>query len=113
MPTSVQLGFRHQLREAPLTVVGDLVAPVDNKLRFAAGGELALGATKNRPAPLALRMGFNSQGRDLKTTADDSAIAGFSVGAGLKHRQFAIDYAFTPGLGLGALHRFTVSGSLR
>lgn len=113
MPTSVQLGFRHQLREAPLTVVGDLVAPTDNKLRFAAGGELALGAAKNRPAPLALRMGFNSQGRDLRTTADDSGIAGFSFGAGLKHRQFGIDYAFTPGLGLGALHRFTVSGSLR
>jgi len=113
MPTSVQLGFRHQLREAPFTVVGDLVAPTDNKLRFGVGGELALGVTKTRPAPLALRMGFNSQGRDLKTTADDSGIAGFSFGTGLKYRQFTVDYAFTPGLGLGALHRFTVSGSLR
>jgi len=113
MPTSVQLGFRHQLREAPLLVVGDLIAPTDNKIRFGVGGELSLGATKSRPAPLALRVGFNTQGRDLKTTADDSGIAGFSFGTGLKYQQFAVDYAFTPGLGLGALHRFTISGNLK
>jgi hypothetical protein len=113
LPTSVQAGFRHRLREAPLTVVGDVVAPTDNKLRFGVGGEFDLGAEKNRPAPLALRLGYNSQGRDLKTTSDDSGIAGFSFGAGIRYRQFMLDYAFTPGLGLGTLHRFTVSGSLK
>jgi hypothetical protein len=112
LPTSIQAGFRHRLREAPLAVVGDVAAPTDSKIRFGVGGEFLLGAQKNRPAPLALRLGFNSQGRDLRTTSDDSNIAGFSAGAGIRHRQFMLDYAFTPGLGLGTLHRFTLSGRI-
>jgi len=112
LPTVVRAGLRHQLREAPLVVVGDVELPRDNSVRFGVGGEVRLGATNHRPAPFALRLGYNSQGRDLKTTADDSGIAGFSFGTGLQWRQYMLDYSFTPGLGLGTLHRFTISGSL-
>ena len=112
LPTTFRAGLMHQLREAPFTFVGDIELPKDNKLRFGVGGELKLGGTKKREAPFALRGGFNSQGRDLKTTADDSGIAGFSFGAGFEWRRYTIDYSFTPGVGLGTLHRFTIGGSL-
>lgn len=112
LPTALRAGVRHQLHEAPFLFVGDVELPTDNKIRFGVGGELKLGATRDHPAPFALRAGFNSQGRDLKTTAEDSGIAGFSFGGGVMWRTYAIDYSFTPGLGLGALHRFTIGGSL-
>jgi hypothetical protein len=112
LPTTLITGFRHNLRGAPLLVVGDMSIPSDNAIRFGVGGELALGGNKSQPAPLALRVGYNSQGRDLKTTADDSGIAGFSFGAGLHWRTLRLDYSYTPGLGLGTLHRFTLWGQI-
>ena len=67
---------------------------------------------RNRPAPLALRAGYNSQGRDLHTEAESSEVAGFSAGLGVKWKTLGLDYSFTPGLGLGTLHRFTLSGQI-
>ncbi len=112
LPIAFITGLRHELREAPLLVTADIRVPTNNKVRFGVGGELKLGATRNRPAPIALRAGYSSQGRDLKTTAEDSGIAGFSFGLGLRWRTLLLDYSFTPGLGLGTLHRFTLAGNV-
>jgi hypothetical protein len=112
LPTVFTAGLRHALRGLPLLFVADAIFPTDNEFRFGVGGEVSLGGKKDQPAPLALRVGYNSQGRDLKTTADDSNIAGFAFGLGLRWRQYGLDYSFTPGLGLGTLHRFTLSGQI-
>jgi hypothetical protein len=112
LPTALITGFRHRLRGAPLLVVADMSIPADNKIRFGVGGELTLGGSKSEAAPLALRVGYNTQGRDLRTTADDSGIAGLSFGAGLHWRVYRLDYSYTPGLGLGTLHRFTLWGQI-
>jgi hypothetical protein len=112
LPLSFVAGVRHRLREAPLMVTADVVVPNDNKARFGVGGEVNLGAGRNRPAPLAIRAGYNSQGRDLRTEAEQSGIAGFSFGLGVHWRVYKLDYSYTPGLGLGTLHRFTLSGQI-
>jgi hypothetical protein len=39
-------------------------------------------------------------------------VAGFSAGLGVKWHALALDYSYTPGLGLGTLHRFTLSGQI-
>jgi hypothetical protein len=112
LPLSFVAGVRHRLREAPLMVTADVMVPRDNKARFGVGGEVNLGAGRNRPAPLAIRAGYNSQGRDLRTAAEQSGIAGFSFGLGVQWRVYKLDYSYTPGLGLGTLHRFTLSGQI-
>lgn len=112
LPMTFVAGFRHSLREIPILVTGDARLPNDNKVRFGAGAEVALFKPKNRPAPLLLRLGYNSQGRDLRTAAESSQVAGFSTGLGITWRTLALDYSFTPGLGLGTLHRFTLSGQI-
>jgi hypothetical protein len=112
LPLTFVAGVRHRLREAPLMVTADVRAPKDNKARFGVGGEVNLGAGRDRPAPLAIRAGYNSQGRDLRTAAEQSGIAGFSFGLGVQWRLYKLDYSYTPGLGLGTLHRFTLSGQI-
>jgi hypothetical protein len=112
LPTAFVAGFRHGLREIPVLVTGDVRFPNDNQVRFGAGLEVALFRAKNRPAPICLRLGYNSQGRDLRTEAESSEVAGFSTGLGVAWRDFGLDYSFTPGLGLGTLHRFTLSGQI-
>lgn len=112
LPSVIVAGFRHALRGLPLLVAGDARFPRDNKVRYGAGLEALLFAARNRPAPLALRVGYNSQGRDLRTQAETSEVAGFSTGLGVRFKSLELDYSFTPGLGLGTLHRFTLSGQL-
>jgi hypothetical protein len=112
LPFAALAGFRHGLRGVPLLVAGDVRFPRDNNVRFGAGVEAGLFADRNRPAPLALRLGYNSQGRDLLTEAESSEVAGFSAGLGVKWHALALDYSYTPGLGLGTLHRFTLSGQI-
>lgn len=112
LPTVARAGVRHQMQELPLLFAGDVEFPKDNKIRFALGTEAKFGATRATAAPFALRAGYNTQGRDLRTTSDDSFIAGFSFGGGLRWQKYMFDYSFTPGLGLGSLHCFTISGNL-
>ena len=112
LPMAFVAGFRHGLRGVPLLVAGDVRIPRDNKVRYGAGLEAELFQERNRPAPLALRAGYNSQGRDLRTEAETSEVAGFSAGLGVKWHSLALDYSFTPGLGLGTLHWFTLSGRI-
>ena len=112
LPSAIVAGFRHALRGLPLLVAGDARFPRDNKVRYGAGLEALLFAQRNRPAPLALRVGYNSQGRDLRTLAETSEVAGFSTGLGVRWKALELDYSFTPGLGLGTLHRFTLSGQV-
>lgn len=112
LPLAFVAGLRHGLREAPLLVTLDVRLPNDNKVRLGAGVEAALFRGKNSQAPLSVRMGYNSQGRDLRTSAEPSEVAGFSTGLGITWRSLALDYSFTPGLGLGTLHRFTLSGQI-
>jgi len=112
LPSVILAGFRHGLRGLPLMVAFDARFPRDNDVRFGTGLEALLFAQRNRPAPLALRVGFNSQGRDLRTQAETSETAGFSTGLGVRWKALELDYSFTPGLGLGTLHRFTLSGQI-
>lgn len=113
LPTEIRAGLRHRLRGAPILVVADVLLPRDNKARFAVGFEAMLVSSKSGSSPLALRAGYNSQGRDLVTESSDDAIAGFSTGIGLGWKQYTLDYSFTPRSGLGALHRFTISGQIQ
>lgn len=113
LPTEFRTGLRHSLRGAPLLVVADVLLPRDNKARFGGGLEVTLATSKSASSPLALRAGYNSQGRDLVTESSDDAIAGFSTGLGLGWRRYTLDYSFTPGAGLGTVHRFTISGQLK
>lgn len=61
---------------------------------------------------LALRTGINSFGCDLKTGGGSDIFAGTGIGLGVKVTQFQLDYAFTPMLALGRVHRFTLSFAL-
>lgn len=61
---------------------------------------------------LAARAGYNSLGSDLKTGSGSDISAGLGFGLGVKVLSYQLDYAFTPMLALGRVHRFTLSFAL-
>jgi hypothetical protein len=86
------------LRDSETTVIGE--APrtqsgfgrnVDNAFRHLIfGGEFLLGKQEN----LNLRFGYNHRRRKEMTVGTLRSFAGFSLGVGIRIKQFAIDYSF-------------------
>ena len=83
----------------------DLIKPLYSQFGIRIGGEGWLTQF------LAVRAGYNSLGSDLKTGGGDIA-AGLGFGLGIKVLSYQLDYAFTPMLALGNVHRFTLSFAL-
>lgn len=104
LPLTFRGGFSYNPRGLPLTVVSDVIIPVDNDAVFAIGGEYF------ELKPVYLRLGWNSFGSNYRAADSDDSWAGFSVGAGFDIRRMHIAYAFSPAADLGDSHRITLTG---
>jgi hypothetical protein len=105
LPLDFGAGFNYSSMDK-LNLNLDLIKPLYSKFGVRIGGEGWL--TKF----LALRAGYNSLGSDLKTGGGSDISAGMSFGLGVKVLSYQLDYAFTPMLALGRVHRFTLSFAL-
>jgi len=61
---------------------------------------------------VALRAGYNSLGKDYRTSGISDITSGFSVGLGVKYSKYQVDYSFTPMGDLGRIHHITLCFSL-
>lgn len=84
----------------------DWVAWEVDALRYLDGGsELLVGAEANWYQEGFLRLGYR---QGFPKTDVDSSLAGFTIGGGLKFRNFRADYAYAPFGDLGESHRISV-----
>ncbi len=93
LPVAYILGAGYKLYEERLTLVCDLVIPVDNKIG------LSFGAEYWYAGKLALRLGGEIGGE----------LGNFGAGIGYKFKNYQIDYALIPYGGLGLTHRISFS----
>ncbi|KPK99396.1 MAG: hypothetical protein AMJ91_07970 [candidate division Zixibacteria bacterium SM23_73_3] len=106
LPTSVKLGISHNMRELPLVVALDVAKPFDNDIFFNLGGEFTA------LAPLYLRVGWSSFGKNYKTDSDKDNLAGFAAGFGVTWKVYRFDYAFSSYADLGGVHKISISGEI-
>ena len=105
LPLDFGAGINYSSRDK-LNLNLDIIKPLYSKFGVRIGGEGWLTSF------LALRAGYNSLGSDLKTGSGSDIAAGMSFGLGVKVLSYQLDYAFTPMLTLGRVHRFTLSFAL-
>lgn len=106
LPQLVRVGLSKQLAHLPLMFGIQLYKYSDEEWHGALGGEFTLNDN------LYLRLGYDQAGRDLKVDASGDSFAGASIGLGAIWRNFNIDYAYSSMGALGALNRFTLTGTL-
>lgn len=70
--------------------------------------ELILGVEWKVSKILAIRGGYYSWGRDLRVGGDLDIFAGKSLGIGIKTQRLHLDYAVTPMVNLGIVHRISI-----
>jgi hypothetical protein len=58
---------------------------------------------------LALRLGYNSGGSELKTDYGSDILAGASAGVGFSLKKYFLDYSIQPMVDLGFTHAVTLS----
>ena len=56
-----------------------------------------------------IRGGFASSGSDLRLESSDTRLMGVSGGLGFQARAYRLDYAYTPALRLGDVHRVSLT----
>jgi hypothetical protein len=105
LPAVVRFGLCKGLAHLPLMVSLQLYKYSDEEWHGALGGEFTL--TEN----VFLRLGYDQSGRDLQVDASGDRFAGAALGLGAIWRDFQVDYAYSSMGALGALNRFTLSGS--
>ncbi|RMH60810.1 MAG: hypothetical protein D6677_13050 [Calditrichaeota bacterium] len=114
LPLDIRLGLSKKLAHLPLTLAVSLVHLADPVERFTeyfkrctVGGEFVIS-----PA-LRLRLGYDyGLNQDLKTDLQGSAFGGVSGGVAFYYNQFRFDYAYNNYNLLGAVHMFSLSGTL-
>uniref|UniRef100_A0A7C6EEW0 PorV/PorQ family protein n=1 Tax=candidate division WOR-3 bacterium TaxID=2052148 RepID=A0A7C6EEW0_UNCW3 len=104
LPLDFGAGLNYSTNSLNLNL--DLTKPLYSRFGIRAGVEYWLTSF------LAARTGYNSFGSDLKTGGGSDIFGGFSLGLGVKVLSYQLDYAFTPMLALGRVHRFTLSFAL-
>ncbi len=105
MPSVVRFGLSKSLAHLPLMVSLQLYKYSDEAWHGALGGEFTL--TEN----VFLRLGYDQAGRDLQVDASSDRFAGAALGLGAIWRNLQVDYAYSSMGALGALNRFTLTGS--
>lgn len=110
LPLTVRLGVSAKPRGMDIILASDLIKPRDNDL------QLALGADYFHFDPFMIRVGWNSNGSEYKTSINDDSWAGVSLGFGFKIKELGplgkaqLSYSYTPAADLGSSHRITLTG---
>lgn len=110
LPLTVRLGVSAKPRDIDIILATDLIKPRDNGLQFAIGAEYF------HFDPFLIRVGWNSNGSEYKTSKNDDSWAGISLGFGVNVKKLGplgkaqLSYAYTPAADLGNSHRITLTG---
>ena len=102
LPLNLQIGASKRLQHLPLRYSLSLIKYLDDNFVLRAGGEL------NLATGLFLRLGYDSIGSDQKVGTDSDRFAGLSLGLGLEHQRYKIDYGISSFGEVGSLNRFSV-----
>ena len=105
MPLDYGVGLSYQ-PNAAVSLALDVHKPLDSSVGVRAGIEGWIADL------LALRLGYNSAGVDLKAGGGGDVLAGVTTGLGVRYRGYQLDYCFVPMVLLGAAHRISLSFSL-
>ena len=105
MPFDYGVGLSYQ-PNAAVSLALDVHKPLDSSVGVRAGIEGWIADL------LALRLGYNSAGVDLKAGGGGDVLAGVTTGLGVRYRGYQLDYCFVPMVLLGAAHRISLSFSL-
>lgn len=105
LPIDFGLGLGYQPNPS-LNLALDVHKPIDNRVGVRAGVEGWVAEL------LALRVGYNSDGVDLKSGGGSDILAGLSTGLGVRYRGYELDYCFIPMVELGVAHRISLAFSL-
>jgi long-subunit fatty acid transport protein len=106
-PLSIDFGLGLGYQPNPsLNLALDVHKPIDNRVSVRAGVEGWVADL------LALRVGYNSDGVDLKSGGGSDILAGLSTGLGIRCRGYELDYCFIPMVELGVAHRISLAFSL-
>ncbi len=101
LPLNAQFGVSKKLEHLPLRYSLALINYFDDNLVFRAGGEM------NLATGLFLRLGYDTIGGDQKVGTDSDRFAGLSLGLGLEHQRYKIDYGISSFGEVGSLNRFS------
>jgi len=105
LPIDFGLGLGYQPNPS-LNLALDAHKPIDNRVSIRAGVE---GWVTDL---LALRIGYNTDGVDLRSGGGTDILAGLSTGLGVRYHRYELDYCFIPMLELGVAHRISLAFSL-
>lgn len=110
LPLDVRLGINHRLKGLPMLVnfsfhhLADRAdAFFDRFLNFSIAGEAYFGQY------LQVRLGYDNLVRRLSTPSNKKEFSGISAGAGIKTKNFNLDYGLAQIGSSALLHRFSVS----
>ncbi len=105
LPIDFGVGVGYQPNPS-LSLVLDVHKPIDNRVRVRAGVEGWVADI------LALRVGYDSYGPDLKAGGGTDILAGVTTGLGFRWHGYQLDYCFIPMVELGVAHRLSLAFSL-
>lgn len=106
-PLPIDFGLGIGYRPNPsLSLALDARKPIDNRINVRAGVE---GWVTDI---MALRVGYDSYGPDLRSGGGTDILAGVTTGLGFRWRGYELDYCFIPMVELGAAHRLSLAFSL-
>jgi hypothetical protein len=110
LPLDIRLGVNHRLRGLPLLInfsfqhLADQTNNFFDKfLNFSLAGEFYIGKY------VQARLGYNNQVRRLTSPDNNKGLSGFSGGAGVKMKDFNLDYGIAQIGSSALLHRFSLS----
>lgn len=109
LPLDIRLGVSKKLEHLPFKFYFSFIKlnkDVDNFgdrfKNFTFGGELFLGKA------LTVRLGYDNQKREDLKIGTSTGLAGYSLGVGLKVKEYKIDYAFSSHGSVPSVHRFGI-----
>ncbi len=105
LPIDFGLGLGYQPNPL-LNLAIDARKPIDNRINVRAGVEGWVADI------LAVRVGYDSYGPDLKAGGGTDILAGVTTGLGFRWRGYQLDYCFIPMVELGVAHRLSLAFSL-
>jgi hypothetical protein len=106
-PLPIDFGFGLGYQPNPsLNLVLDAHKPIDNRVCVRAGVEGWVADL------LAVRVGYSTDGDDLKAGGGTDILAGVTTGLGFRWHGYQLDYCFIPMVELGVAHRLSLAFSL-
>jgi hypothetical protein len=105
LPIDIGFGLGYQ-PDSVLSLVLDVHKPIDDRVNVRAGVEGWVADL------MAVRVGYSTEGVDLKAGGGDDILAGVTTGLGFRWHGYQLDYCFIPMVELGVAHRLSLTFSL-